>query len=166
MSQPSNTIDRRAGRQRGGGDRKVHTHLVISERLLVAIRSKATAQRLPMVTIVTAALEAYLSETGQDERDAQLARPLNRLSRAIESLAWDTKLLVAMSGYQTELALAYGPEAVTAEEQEAIDIKRTRRFDRFEQWLAQSVVDPDNLHGRLVSRVSTAEEDFIGEPPP
>jgi hypothetical protein len=133
--------------------------------LLVAIRAKATAQRLPMVAIVTAALEAYLSETGQDERDAQLARPLNRLSRAIEALAWDTKLLVAMSGYQTELALAYGPEAVTAEEQEAIDIKRTRRFDRFEQWLAQSVVDPDNLHGRLSSRVSTAEKDFIEGPP-
>jgi hypothetical protein len=165
LSQKPEAVNRRAGRQRGGGDRKVHYHLVLNERLLVALRAKASARRLPTVAIVTAALEAYLSESGQDERDAQLAKPLNRLSRAIESLAWDTKLLVAMSAYQVEFALAYGPEAITPEEQEAIDIKRTRRFDRFEQWLAQSVVDPENLHGRLLATISTAEQDFIAEPP-
>jgi len=162
LSQKPEAVDRRAGRQRGGGDRKVHYHLVLNERLLVALRAKASARRLPTVAIVTAALEAYLSESGQDERDAQLAKPLNRLSRAIESLAWDTKLLVAMSAYQVEFAL---PEAITPEEQEAIDIKRTRRFDRFEQWLAQSVVDPENLHDRLLATISTAEQDFIAEPP-
>ena len=154
------------GRKRGGGSGKqIHLHLKLNERLVAGIRSQAAARRLPVVAIVEAAMTSYLSENGMDERDALLARPLNRLSRAFEGLEWNSKLLVGMLGYLTELTLAYGPEAVTAEEQEQIDIKRARRFDRFEQWLAQEVVDPNNLHSRLSATVSTTEKDFIEAPP-
>lgn len=159
-------IDRRAGSKRGGGSAKsVRLQLKLNERLVAGVRGHAAARRLPMVAIVEAALTSYLSENGMDERDAMLARPLNRLSRAFEGLEWNSKLVVAMLGYLTEVTLAYGPEAVTAEEQEQIDIKRARRFDRFEQWLAQEVVDPSNLHSRLSATVSTTEKDFIQSPP-
>lgn len=89
-----------------------------------------------------------------------LARQLNRFSRGVESVEWNTKLLVAMLRYQIELDLSFLPEPVTEEERKIVTEKGARRFDRFEQWLTRQLADPESLNTRLQGAVSPSAEDF------
>lgn len=149
----------RAGRRQG-------VHIVLPENLTRAARDLAAARRVPIRAIYEAALGAYLSPGAQDQRDAMLARQLNRFSRGVESVDWNTKLLVAMLRYQIELDLSFLPEPVTEEERKIVTEKGARRFDRFEQWLMRQLADPKSLYGRLQGRVSPGTEDFETIPEP
>ena len=140
-------------------------HVRLPANLTAAARELAAARRVPMTAIYEAALRAYLNPGAQDQRDAMLARQLNRFSRAVETVDWNTKLLVAMAGYHIELDLSFLPEPVTDAERESVMRKGTARFDRFEQWLVRHLVDPENLHNRLQSAVSPSEQDFVEAPP-
>jgi len=157
MNLPSKTdpgTERRAARQKG-------VHMRIPENLVAAVREQAAARRVPINAIYEAALRAYLSPGAQDQRDAMLARQLNRFSRAVESVDWNTKMLIAMLTYQIELDLSFLPEPSTEEERDTVSEKGARRFDRFEQWLVRHLVDPDNLYSRLQRSVVPAAEDFV-----
>jgi hypothetical protein len=136
----------------------------LPEPLIDAVREFAAARRVPINAIHEAALRAYLAPGAQDQRDAMLARQLGRFNRAVEGVDWNTKLVVGMMSYLIELNLGYGPEAITDEERENVESKGARRFDRFEQWLVRHLVDPDNLHNRLQSAVTTSEKDFVENP--
>jgi len=109
-------------------------------------------------------VRAYLSPAAQDQRGAIIARPINRLTRAVEGARWDTKLLVKMMGFALDYMLAYGPEAITDAEQEDIQSKSERRGDRFEQWLVRQMADSESLHSRLQRSVTPEEKDFIADP--
>jgi len=140
--------------------RRQGVHVVISENLTNAMRELAAARRVPVKAIYEAAVTAYLSPGAQDQRDAMLARQLNRFSRGVESVDWNTKLLVAMLRYQIELDLSFLPEPVTDEERKIVTEKGARRFDRFEQWLMRHLVDPESLYSRLQGRITPTNEDF------
>jgi hypothetical protein len=88
-----------------------------------------------------------------------IARQLSRFSRGVESVDWNTKLLVAMMRYQIELDLSFLPEPVTDEARRIVTEKGARRFDRFEQWLMRHLVDPNSLYNRLQA-VTPGEKDF------
>jgi hypothetical protein len=132
----------------------------MSETLNLAVRELAAARRVPLRAIYEAAITAYLSPGAQDQRDAMLARQLNRFSRGVESVDWNTKLLVAMMRYQIELDLSFLPEPVTEEERKIVTEKGARRFDRFEQWLMRHLVDPDSLYARLQGRITPTDAEF------
>jgi hypothetical protein len=155
MQNPKSRIRKepRAARRQG-------VHVVISENLTNAVRELAAARRVPVKAIYEAAMTAYLSPGAQDQRDAMLARQLNRFSRGVESVDWNTKLLVAMLRYQIELDLSFLPEPVTDEERKIVTEKGARRFDRFEQWLMRHLVDPESLYSRLQGRITPTDEDF------
>ena len=133
----------------------------IPENLVAAVREQAAARRVPINAIYEAALRAYLNPGAQDQRDAMLARQLNRFSRAVESVDWNSKMLIAMLTYQIELDLSFLPEPSTEEERDTVSEKGARRFDRFEQWLARHLVDPDNLYSRLQRSIVPAAGDFL-----
>src|SRR5712664_4195721 len=90
--------------------RRQGVYIRMPETLNQSVRALAAARRVPLQAIYEAALAAYLSPGAQDQRDAMLARQLNRLSRGVESVDWNTKLLVAMMRYQIELDLSFLPE--------------------------------------------------------
>jgi hypothetical protein len=144
--------------------RRQGVHIVLPENLTTAVRELATSRRVPVKAIYEAAVTAYLSPGAQDQRDAMLARQLNRFSRGVESVDWNTKLLVAMLRYQIELDLSFLPEPVTEEERKTVTEKGARRFDRFEQWLMRHLVDPESLYSRLQGRVTPTDEDFEKNP--
>lgn len=144
--------------------RRQGVHVVLPENLTRAVRELAAARRVPIRAIYEAALAAYLSPGAQDQRDAMLARQLNRFSRGVESVEWNTKLLVAMLRYQIELDLSFLPEPVTEEERKIVTEKGARRFDRFEQWLMRQLADPESLYTRLQGAVSPSAEDFDTPP--
>jgi len=133
----------------------------IPENLVAAVREQAAARRVPINAIYEAALRAYLNPGAQDQRDAMLARQLNRFSRAVESVDWNSKMLIAMLTYQIELDLSFLPEPSTEEERDTVLEKGARRFDRFEQWLVRHLVDPDNLYSRLQRSIVPAAGDFL-----
>jgi hypothetical protein len=136
----------------------------MSDRLTHGVREMAAARRVPIHAIFEAAISAYLSPGAQDQRDAMLARQINRLSRGSESVDWNTKLLVAMLRYLIELELSFLPETANEEERQIVADKGARRFDRFEQWLTRQLVDPDNLYNRLQTRFTPRDEDFMQDP--
>jgi len=140
--------------------RRQGVHVVLPQNLTDAARELAASRRVPIKAIYEAALSAYLNPGAQDQRDAMLARQLNRFSRGVESVDWNTKLLVAMLRYQIELDLSFLPEPVTEEERKTVTEKGARRFDRFEQWLMRQLSDPDNLYNRLQGGVTPTEKDF------
>jgi hypothetical protein len=142
-----------SGREQG-------VYIRMSATLNAGVRELAAARRVPLKAIYEAAIAAYLSPGAQDQRDAMLARQLNRFSRGVESVDWNTKLLVAMLRYQIELDLSFLPEPVTDEERKLVTEKGARRFDRFEQWLMRSLVDPESLYSRMRSQMTPSEEDF------
>jgi len=143
----------RRGREQG-------VYIRMSSSLNLAVRELAAARRVPLKAIYEAAVSADLRPGAQDQRDAMVARQLNRFSRGVESVDWNTKLLVAMMRYQIELDLRFLPEPVTDEERKIVTEKGARRFDRFEQWLMRHLVDPESLYSRLRTQVATTEEDF------
>jgi hypothetical protein len=147
----------RVARQQG-------VYIRMSETLNLAVREFAAARRVPLKAIYEAAVSAYLSPGAQDQRDALLARQLNRFSRGVESVDWNTKLLVAMLRYQIELDLSFLPEPVTDEERKIVTEKGARRFDRFEQWLMRHLVDPQSLYSRLQGRITPTDADFEKSP--
>lgn len=132
----------------------------MSMPLTEAVREFAAARRIPLQSVYEAAVTAYLSPGAQDQRDAMLARQINRFSRGVESVDWNTKLLVAMMRYQIELDLSFLPEPVTEEERKIVTEKGARRFDRFEQWLMRHLADPDSLCNRIQGRVTPTEANF------
>jgi len=146
-------------------ERQQEIHVRISNTLALGVRELAAARRVPIKTIYEAAIAAYLSPGAQDQRDAMLARQLNRFSRGVESLDWNARLLVAMMRYQIELDLSFLPEPVTEEERKIVTEKGARRFDRFEQWLMRHLADPDNLYSRLQGPMTPTAEDFENPPP-
>lgn len=140
--------------------RQQDIHIRISNTLALGVRELAAARRVPIKAIYEAAIAAYLSPGAQDQRDAMLARQLNRFSRGVESVDWNAKLLVAMMRYQIELDLSFLPEPVTEEERKIVTEKGARRFDRFEQWLMRHLADPDSLCNRIQGRVTPTEANF------
>ena len=148
--------ERGSGRQKG-------VYVEIPENLSAAVRELTAARRVPIKAVHEAALRAYLSPAAQDQRDAMLSRHLNRFSRAVESVDWNAKMLIAMLAYHIELDLSFLPEPTTADERETVSEKGARRFDRFEQWLVRHLVDPDNLYSRLQRSAAPAAEDFARE---
>ena len=161
----SRTVPKKALPARARGDgRSKGVYIRLPDNLTAAVRELAAARRVPITAIYEAALRAYLNPAAQDQRDAMLARQLNRFSRAVESVDWNTKLLVAMAGYHIELDLSFLPEPITEEERESVTRKGTARFDRFEQWIVRHLVDPENLHNRLQSAVTPSEQDFVEDP--
>jgi hypothetical protein len=132
----------------------------MSGQLANGARQMAASRRVPIHAIFEAAMAAYLSPGAQDQRDAMVGRQLNRLSRGVESVDFNNKLLVAMLRYLIELELSFLPEVANDEERLAVTEKGARRFDRFEQWLTKQLVDPDNLYQRLQARFQTAADDF------
>ena len=159
MPQPKNPIRKapRAARRQG-------VHVVLPENLTNAVRELAAARRVPVKAIYEAAVSAFVSPGAQDQRDAMLARQLNRFSRAVESVDWNTKLLIAMQRYQIELDLSFLPEPVTDEERKTVTEKGARRFDRFEQWLMRQLANPESIDGRLQRRVTPTAGDFEQAP--
>jgi hypothetical protein len=145
-------------KSRTGGQQGVYIRL--PGNLNLAVRELAASRRVPLTAIYEAAVAAYLSPGAQDQRDAMLARQLNRFSRGVEAVDWNTKLLIAMLRYQIELDLSFLPEPVTEEERELVTEKGARRFDRFEQWLMRQLADPDSLYSRLQRRVAPTAEEF------
>lgn len=132
----------------------------MSAPLTEAVREFAASRRIPLQSVYEAAVTAYLSPGAQDQRDAMLARQINRLSRGLESVDWNTKLLVAMLRYQIELDLSFLPEPVTEDERKLVTEKGARRFDRFEQWLMRHLADPEGFNGRLRGSVTPRADDF------
>jgi hypothetical protein len=157
MTHPQSPIRKmpRAARRQG-------VHVILPENLTNAVRDLAASRRVPVRAIYEAAVSAYVSPGAQDQRDAMLARQLNRFSRALESVDWNAKLLVAMLRYQIELDLSFLPEPVTDEERKTVTEKGARRFDRFEQWLMRQLAHPE-IDGRP-QRVTPTAEDFDQAP--
>jgi len=153
LKQPATPRKPRRGREQG-------VYIRMSSSLNLAVREFAAARRVPLKAIYEAAVSAYLSPGAQDQRDAMLARQLNRFSRGVESVDWNTKLLVAMMRYQIELDLSFLPEPVTDEERKLVTEKGARRFDRFEQWLMRHLVDPDSLYSRTQARMTPTQDDL------
>src|SRR5271154_5391147 len=140
--------------------RRQGVYIRMSENLNRSVRELAAARRVSLQAIYEAAVSAYLSPGAQDQRDAMIARQLNRFSRGVESVDWNTKLLVAMMRYQIELDLSFLPEPVTDEERKIVTEKGARRFDRFEQWLMRQLADPNSFDRQLKETVRLHEADF------
>ena len=141
-------------------DRQQEIHIRISNTLALGVRELAAARRVPIKAIYEAAIAAYLSPGAQDQRDALLSRHLTRMSRGVETVDFNNKLLVAMVRYLIELELSFLPETQSEEERQVISEKGARRFDRFEQWLTRQLVDPDNLYNRVQSSFVSRADDF------
>jgi hypothetical protein len=62
---------------------------------------------VPIKAIHEAALRAYLSPAAQDQRDGMLSRHLNRFSRAVESVDWNAKMLIARGCIPVRLEPTY-----------------------------------------------------------
>src|SRR5665213_2343642 len=155
------TLPKKAASKKPRSARQQGVYIRMSETLNLAVRELAAARRVPLRAIYEAAITAYLSPGAQDQRDAMLARQLNRFSRGVESVDWNTKMLIAMLTYQIELDLSFLPEPSTEEERDTVSEKGARRFDRFEQWLVRHLVDPDNLYSRLQRSIVPAAGDFL-----
>lgn len=158
-----NTAKRRTHKESRAG-RRQGVHVVLPENLTNAVRQLAAARRVPVKAIYEAAVTAYISPGAQDQRDAMLSRHLNRFSRAVESVDWSAKLLIAMLRYQIELDLSFLPEPSTEEERRAVTEKGARRFDRFEQWLTRNLEEPVAFQQRVQREVTAAEGQFTNEP--
>lgn len=141
-----------------GRARPAGLHVRIPARAIHGVREMAAKRRVPIHAVVEAAIECYLSPAAHDQRDAMIGRHINRLSRGVESMEFNTKLVVAMLRYMVELELSYLPEPETEADRREISAKGTRRFDRFEQWLARQLVDPENLYERIHAHYVRGEE--------
>jgi hypothetical protein len=101
-------------------------------------------------------VQRLCAAVGRDGADGLVSRKRGRPSSRRLSDDFRREILTL---YLVELERSYLPEYSTDEEGREIGAKGARRFDRFEQWLARQLVEPDNLYQRTHSSVEISGDE-------
>jgi len=126
-----------------------------------ALRMHAATKRVSRKIIVEQALRAFLSPGSEDNRDAMIARRLQRIDQKLLTIVEGEKLTAETLGVWVQIALGLLPEPITGPEKEEFSAKVKRRWPRFIDLVTEVLAERSRgLYSYLPKQVVARPEDF------
>lgn len=147
-------------------ERAVRLNSEIPESLDDALRVYSATKRVSRKSIIEQALKAFLNPSNEDNRDAMIARRLQRMDQRLKTLGEGNKLLVESLSVWVQISLGLMPEPQTEGERREFSDKIKRRFPRYVDLLTEVLAERSKgLYSYLPKELFAAPSDFP-EPPP
>ena len=121
----------------------------------------AAMKGLSKSSIIAAALASFLSPDGGDQREAALAKRLDRLSRQLEKLERDQNILIETLALYVRYFLTVSTPVPEAH-QEAARAQGRARFEQFIEQLGRHLLRGRSLVKDVVEEIQPDQSQFFG----
>ena len=121
----------------------------------------ATMKGLSKSSIVAAALASFLSPDSGDQREAALAKRLDRLSRQLDKLERDQNILIETLALYVRYFLTVSTPVPEAH-QEAARAQGRARFEQFVEQLGRHLLRGRSLVKDVVEEIQPDQSQFFG----
>lgn len=139
-----------------GNARKERLNSEIPVDLDNALRIYCTTKRMSRKSVIEHALRNYLTPPSEDNRDAMIARRLQRMDQNLQVLRESERLQVETLGVFVQVALGVLPEPKTDSEKLEFADKVKRRFPRFIDLVSEVLAERSRgLHSYLPKQMLT-----------
>lgn len=146
-------------------ERMVRINSEIPSSLDDALRVYAATKRVTRKTVIEQALRAYINPNSEDNRDAMIARRLQRVDQKLLTLMENERLLTEAVGAWVQVALGLMPEPLTDAERREFADKVKRRWPKFVELVADVMQDKARgLYSYLPKNMVATSEDFPTPP--
>lgn len=122
----------------------------------------ATMKGLSKSSIVAAALASFLSPDSGDQREAAIAKRLDRLSRQIDKLERDQNILIETLALYVRYFLTLSTPVPEAH-QEAARAQGRARFEQFIEQLSRHLLRGRSLVKDVVEEIQPDQNPFFGQ---
>lgn len=123
----------------------------------------AAMKGLSKSSIIAAALASFLSPDGGDQREAALAKRLDRLSRQFDKLERDQNILIETVALYVRYFLTVSTPVPEAH-QEAARAQGRARFEQFIEQLGRHLLRGRSLVKDVVEEIQPDQSQFFGMP--
>ncbi|TXH73944.1 CopG family transcriptional regulator [Thiobacillus sp.] len=123
----------------------------------------AAMKGLSKSSIIAAALASFLSPDGGDQREAALAKRLDRLSRQFDKLERDQNILIETVALYVRYFLTVSTPVPEAH-QEAARAQGRARFEQFIEQLGRHLLRGRSLVRDVVEEIQPDQSQFFGMP--
>lgn len=122
----------------------------------------ATMKGLSKSSIIAAALASFLSPDSGDQREAAIAKRLDRLSRQIDKLERDQNILIETLALYVRYFLTVSTPVPEAH-QEAARAQGRARFEQFIEQLGRHLLRGRSLVKDVVEEIQPDQSQFFGQ---
>jgi hypothetical protein len=122
----------------------------------------AALKGLSKSSIIAAALASFLSPDGGDQREAALAKRLDRLSRQLDKLERDQNILIETLALYVRYFLTVSTPVPEAH-QEAARAQGRARFEQFVEQLGRHLLRGRSLVKDVVEEIQPDASQFFGQ---
>ena len=120
----------------------------------------ATMKGLSKSSIIAAALASFLSPDSGDQREAAIAKRLDRLSRQLDKLERDQNILIETLALYVRYFLTVSTPVPEAH-QEAARAQGRARFEQFIEQLGRHLLRGRSLARHVVEEIQPAQSQFF-----
>lgn len=131
----------------------------LPDSLIKTLKAEARQRRIQQNKIVQAALEAFFHPEGQDNRDAMIARRLNRIDARQRATEQQLEIIAETMALYIRVWFTNTNE-VPDSQRETANLQGNKRFDRFVKALADRLGKGNTLYSELPHEVIVKEKDF------
>ena len=122
----------------------------------------ATMKGLSKSSIIAAALASFLSPDSGDQREAAIAKRLDRLSRQLDKLERDQSILIETLALYVRYFLTVSTPVPEAH-QEAARAQGRARFEQFVEQLGRHLLRGRSLVKDVVEEIQPDQSQFFGQ---
>ena len=142
-------------------ERLVRLNSEIPEELDNALRVYAATKRVSRKNMIEQALRTFLNPSSEDNRDAMIARRLQRIDQKLLTVVEGNKVSTETLGVFVQVALGLLPEPVTETEKKEFADKVKRRFPRFIDLVTEVLAERSRgLYAHLPKQMVATPADF------
>ncbi|KRH78432.1 hypothetical protein FERRO_14190 [Ferrovum sp. JA12] len=123
----------------------------------------ATMKGLSKSSIIAAALASFLSPDSGDQREAAIAKRLDRLSRQLDKLERDQNILIETLALYVRYFLTVSTPVPEAH-QEAVRAQGRARFEQFIEQLGRHLLRGRSLVKDVVEEIQPDQSQFFAQP--
>jgi hypothetical protein len=142
-------------------ERLVRLNSEIPEELDNALRVYAATKRVSRKNVIEQALRTFLNPSSEDNRDAMIARRLQRIDQKLLTVVEGNKVSTETLGVFVQVALGLLPEPLTEAEKKEFADKVKRRFPRFIDLVTEVLAERSRgLYAHLPKQMVATPADF------
>ena len=142
-------------------ERLVRLNSEIPEDLDNALRVYAATKRVSRKNVIEQALRTFLNPSSEDNRDAMIARRLQRIDQKLLTIVEGNKVTTETLGVFVQVALGLLPEPLSEAEKKEFADKVKRRFPRFIDLVTEVLAERSRgLYAHLPKQMVATPADF------
>ena len=142
---------------------RARLNIFIEQEHAKRLEQLAALKGLSKSSIIAAALASFLSPDGGDQREAALAKRLDRLSRQFDKLERDQNILIETLALYVRYFLTVSTPVPEAH-QEAARAQGRARFEQFIEQLGRHLLRGRSLVKDVIEEIHPDQSQFFGLP--